>query len=62
MSDDLVAVLHAPARNWVAVHANHAREFSSAASGDCGWWMADPLVSQSVLLKGVNDNVEAGAI
>jgi lysine 2,3-aminomutase len=62
VSDDLVAALHAPgAATWVAVHANHAHEFSSSAriaiarlaDGGIG------LVSQSVLLKGVNDNVEA---
>jgi lysine 2,3-aminomutase len=61
VTDDLVAALHAPgATTWVAVHANHEREFSPAAraaitrlvEGDIS------LVSQSVLLKGVNDRVE----
>jgi lysine 2,3-aminomutase len=45
---------------WVAIHANHPREFSDAACGALGM-MADAgiaLVSQSVLLKGVNDDVE----
>ena len=46
--------------SWVALHANHAGEFSPAARRaiarliDAGI----PLVSQSVLLKGVNDDVE----
>jgi lysine 2,3-aminomutase len=62
VNDDFIAALMAPgATSWVAIHANHAREFSPAARValarlvDAGI----PLVSQSVLLKGVNDNVEA---
>jgi lysine 2,3-aminomutase len=61
VSDDLVAALHAPgATSWVAVHANHAREFSSEACAAIARLVDGgiPLVSQSVLLKGVNDNVE----
>jgi lysine 2,3-aminomutase len=61
VTDDLVAALHAPgATTYVAVHANHAREFSPPAIGAIAR-LADggvPLVSQSVLLKGVNDNVQ----
>ena len=62
VTDELVAALYAPgATTWVAVHANHAREFSPdaraaiarLAEGGIG------LVSQSVLLKGVNDTVES---
>ncbi len=56
------AALIAPGvTSWVALHANHAGEFSPAARRavarlvDAGI----PLVSQSVLLKGVNDDVEA---
>ena len=59
ISDDLVAALHGPgATHWIAIHANHANEFGPDARcaiarlGDAGL----PLVSQSVLLKGVNDN------
>jgi lysine 2,3-aminomutase len=43
---------------WVAVHANHPREFSKPARAACAE-LADagiPLVSQSVLLRGVNDD------
>ncbi|HEY4940531.1 MAG TPA: lysine-2,3-aminomutase-like protein [Rhizomicrobium sp.] len=61
VTDDFVAALIAPgATSWVALHANHAAEFSPAACRaitrliDAGV----PLVSQSVLLKGVNDDVE----
>jgi lysine 2,3-aminomutase len=61
VTDDLVAALHAPgATSYVAVHANHAREFATEAKAAIAR-LADggiPLVSQSVLLKGVNDDVE----
>jgi lysine 2,3-aminomutase len=61
VTDDLVAALHAPgATSWVALHANHAREFSSEARAAVARLVDGgiPLVSQSVLLKGVNDSVE----
>jgi lysine 2,3-aminomutase len=64
VTDDLVAALcGAGATAWVAIHANHVREFGPdavraiARLADAGI----PLVSQSVLLKGVNDNVAAMA-
>lgn len=43
---------------WVALHANHPREFTPEARGAVAR-LADagiPLVSQSVLLRGVNDD------
>jgi lysine 2,3-aminomutase len=49
------------ATSWVALHANHARELSGEARAavsrliDAGI----PVVSQSVLLRGVNDNFAA---
>jgi lysine 2,3-aminomutase len=61
VSDALVAALHAPgATTYVAVHANHAREFSSDARAAIARLAEGgiPLVSQSVLLKGVNNDVE----
>ena len=61
VSDDFIAALMAPGvTSWVAIHANHPKEFSLDARSalarlvDAGI----PLVSQSVLLKGVNDDVE----
>jgi lysine 2,3-aminomutase len=60
VSDDLVAALQAPgATSWVAVHANHPREFSNPARRAIARLVegAIPLVSQSVLLRGVNDDV-----
>jgi lysine 2,3-aminomutase len=62
VNDDLVAGLHAAgATTWVAIHANHANEFGPEARRAIAR-LADagiPLVSQSVLLKGVNDTVAA---
>ncbi|WP_213288671.1 lysine-2,3-aminomutase-like protein [Bradyrhizobium sp. sGM-13] len=46
------------ATTWIAVHANHARELSGEARAACAR-LADagvPLVSQTVLLRGVNDD------
>jgi lysine 2,3-aminomutase len=59
VTDDLVAALQAPgATTFVAVHANHPREFSPEARHAIARLAegAIPLVSQSVLLKGVNDD------
>ena len=59
VSAEMVSALKtAGATTWIAVHANHPREFSDAARAACAR-LADagiPLVSQSVLLRGVNDD------
>jgi lysine 2,3-aminomutase len=61
VTDDFVAALLVPsATTWIALHANHPREFTPAATRaiarliDAGI----PLLSQSVLLKGVNADVD----
>jgi lysine 2,3-aminomutase len=54
----IVALRVSGATTWIAIHANHAREFAPAARAACAR-LADaglPLVSQSVLLRGVNDD------
>ena len=61
VSDDLVSALRSKEKAvWVAVHANHPRELTSAAKSACGRLVdaGVPLVSQTVLLKGVNDDPE----
>ena len=61
VTDEMVAALCAPgARTWVAVHANHPREFAPEARRAIARLSEGniALVSQSVLLKGVNDDVE----
>ena len=57
----LVEALHAPGKAvWIAVHANHARELTDAARAAIARLIAAgfPLVSQTVLLKGVNADAE----
>ena len=62
ISAEMVAALKVEgAAAWVALHANHARELTRKARAACAA-MIDagiPMVSQSVLLRGVNDNVAA---
>jgi lysine 2,3-aminomutase len=59
VSDDTVAALKVSgAATWVALHVNHPRELTAEARAACAR-MVDagiPMVSQSVLLRGVNDN------
>ena len=60
ISDELTAVLRAANPLYVVIHTNHAQEFSSAALNACAK-LADagvPLLSQTVLLKGINDTPE----
>jgi lysine 2,3-aminomutase len=62
VSGEMIAALKVKgATTWVALHANHARELTGAARTACAA-MIDagiPMVSQSVLLRGVNDNAAA---
>jgi lysine 2,3-aminomutase len=59
VTDETVAALKVNgATTWVALHANHPRELTDEARAACAR-MIDagiPMVSQSVLLRGVNDN------
>jgi lysine 2,3-aminomutase len=59
VSAEMVAALRVEgATTWVALHANHARELTDRARAACAR-MIDagiPMVSQSVLLRGVNDD------
>jgi lysine 2,3-aminomutase len=62
ISDEMVAALKVEgATIWVALHANHAREMTEPARAACARLVdaGIPMVSQSVLLRGVNDNVAA---
>jgi lysine 2,3-aminomutase len=62
ISGEMVAALKVGgATTWVALHANHVRELTDKARAACAA-MVDagiPMVSQSVLLRGVNDNAAA---
>lgn len=60
ITPELVRAIKATKATYVAVHVNHARELTDAARSACAR-LADagiPLLGQSVLLKGVNDNLE----
>jgi lysine 2,3-aminomutase len=57
----LIDTLRASGKSvYVALHANHPRELGFAARAACGRLVdaGIPLLSQSVLLRGVNDDVE----
>ena len=61
VTDELVAALKASGKTvWIAIHANHPRELTDDARAalarlvDAGI----PLVSQTVLLRGINDDAE----
>ena len=60
ISAELVSALRVTgATTWVALHANHARELTASARAACARLIDSgiPMVSQSVLLRGVNDDV-----
>jgi lysine 2,3-aminomutase len=61
VTDELVAALKAPGKTvYVALHANHARELTPAACAACAKIVdaGIPMLGQTVLLAGVNDDPE----
>ena len=61
VTPELVDALRCEGRAvWVALHADHPRELSPAARAACARLVdaGVPMVSQSVLLRGVNDDAE----
>ena len=61
ITGELLAALRTPgATTYVALHANHPRELSAGARAACGKIVdaGIPMLSQTVLLRGVNDDVE----
>ncbi|MCR5880578.1 lysine-2,3-aminomutase-like protein [Phenylobacterium sp. J367] len=62
VTDDLVAALKSSSKAvYVALHANHARELTPAARVACAKLVdaGVPMLGQTVLLKGVNDDPES---
>src|ERR1700753_3057087 len=58
VSNEMVEALKVKgASTWVALHANHVNELTGAAREACARLVdaGIPMVSQSVLLRGVND-------
>jgi lysine 2,3-aminomutase len=61
ITPSLIRAMKAPGKTtYVALHANHPRELTPAARAACARIIdaGIPMVSQSVLLRGVNDDVE----
>ncbi|WP_309606262.1 lysine-2,3-aminomutase-like protein [Phenylobacterium sp.] len=61
VTDALVSALQAPGKAvYVALHANHARELTPPARAACARIVdaGIPMLGQTVLLKGVNDDPE----
>ncbi len=61
ISAALVRALRAPGKaTFVVLHVNHPRELTKAARAACARFIdaGIPMLSQSVLLRGVNDDVE----
>jgi lysine 2,3-aminomutase len=61
ITEDLVTALKAPGKAvYVALHANHARELTPAARAACARIVEAgvPMLGQTVLLAGVNDDPE----
>jgi lysine 2,3-aminomutase len=62
VSDELVEALGASGKaTYVALHANHARELTVAARAACAKLVdaGMPMLGQSVLLRGVNDDPQS---
>ena len=61
LTDSLADALETETPLWLVVHANHASEFSADARAALGRVRRRgiPLLGQSVLLRGVNDNAPA---
>jgi len=60
VSDTLIRALRPGKATFVVLHANHARELTAPARAACARVVdaGIPMLSQSVLLRGVNDDVE----
>jgi lysine 2,3-aminomutase len=60
ISAALVRALRTDKAMYVVLHANHPRELSKAARAACARFVdaGIPMLSQSVLLRGVNDDAE----
>lgn len=60
INEEMLAALKQKKTVYVVLHANHPREFTAEARKACANLVdaGIPMLSQSVLVKGVNDNVE----
>ncbi len=58
IDDEMIAVLRAAAPLFVVLHSNHAAEFTAQGEAACARLVDSgiPMLGQSVLLRGVNDD------
>jgi lysine 2,3-aminomutase len=61
IDDDMLAVLRRAAPLFLVLHANHEDEFTAAGEQACGQLVdrGVPMLGQTVLLRGVNDDANA---
>jgi lysine 2,3-aminomutase len=61
ISDELVSILRGAAPLFVVLHANHASEFTAAGEAACARLVdaGIPMLGQTVLLQGVNNDAES---
>jgi lysine 2,3-aminomutase len=61
LTDERAGAMETDRSMWLVIHANHAREFTSAAGAALRRVRAlgTPILGQSVLLRGVNDSPAA---
>jgi lysine 2,3-aminomutase len=61
LTDELAGAMETDRSMWLVVHANHAREFTPAAGAALRRVrvLGIPILGQSVLLRGINDNSAA---
>ncbi len=60
ITEEMLAALTTEKALYIALHANHPDEFTESAISACKRIIhaGIPMISQTVLLKGVNDNIE----
>ena len=60
VTEALIEALQADTPVWISLHTNHARELTADVATACDRLIRGglPLLSQTVLLKGVNDSVD----
>ena len=61
INDEMLQALSIDKALFIAIHANHAKEFTEEAKNALHKLIhaGIPLISQTTLLKGINDNIEA---
>jgi len=61
ITEDIIASLKTDKALYIVIHSNHCQEWTIEAKNVCALLVNNgiPLLSQTVLLKGINDNIQA---